>query len=96
MFLRRWLRPVARLGLIAALVLIAARLGALPTFAYAGLYELVAAPGRMTGRGERTALVYFRVNCQPYRYPREVLALATLGERRLGVEKSIFTCAANR
>jgi hypothetical protein len=82
--------------LAAGLVLVAARAGILPASGYQVLYWIVAAPGRVAGKGERSALLYFRASCLPYRYPREVLALATLGERTPGVEKSIFTCEASR
>ena len=90
--LRRWRWG----GPLLILVLVAARFGVLPEAGYQVLYWMVATPGRVAGKEERSALLYFRATCLPYRYPRDVLALMTLGERREGVEKSVFTCQASR
>lgn len=89
---RWWARRGGGLSLVVFTVLVAARIGMLPDAGYRVLYWLVAAPGRALGKGESTALLYFKVGCQPYRYPREVAALITLGERRPGVERTIFAC----
>ncbi len=87
---RGWPRRVGGLTLVVAAVLVAARIGMLPEVGYQGLYWLVAAPGRALGKGEATALAYFKVNCQPYRYPRDVAALMTLGEQEAGRRKNRF------
>lgn len=82
-------RSLVALGLF----LLIARTGVFPDAAYFLLYEAAAAPGRLAGVEERSAVKYFELNCRPYRYPRSIIRLALMNDRMPGVEQTVFTCS---
>jgi hypothetical protein len=92
----RRLRLLGRTFISLGLFLLLARTGLLPEPAYQLLYEIAAAPGRLTGRGEKSAIRYFEFNCRPYRYPRSVLRLITHDPHPEGIERAVFTCSDAR